>query len=253
MSVNSETIERLKNLVTSATTDTPIGPQEEAEYTQIRRKLFDIPSVKDSLPSFIRTCSTLKELKRVMQEQGGYNERRTHIRDAFAPLLDDEPQVDPFTAVVVATDLSKLAILPADLQQRGQEMAQIFTYLFCIENSLRLFIKDVGAQYTLTTPRAVQQTIERLKQQETQRKYLPLRGDSDLYYCDFVQLGHTVRANWSVFSQFFPDKNEHWFNVMLDELYAVRCLIAHNSYVGEGELQRLDVFYRTLMAQLRLQ
>ena len=39
---------------------------------------------------------------------------------------------------------------------------------------------------------------------------------------------------------------------MLEELYAVRLLIGHNSAVGEIELKQLDVFYRVIMSYLKI-
>ena len=73
-----------------------------------------------------------------------------------------------------------------------------------------------------------------------------------MYYCDFIELADIIKANWDVFDQYFPGKNEHWFTSMLEELYAVRLLIGHNSAVGEVELKQLDVFYRVIMSYLKL-
>lgn len=39
---------------------------------------------------------------------------------------------------------------------------------------------------------------------------------------------------------------------MVDELYKIRCLVAHNSYVSKDERDALKVYYKSITAQLQL-
>ena len=105
---------------------------------------------------------------------------------------------------------------------------------------------------TVKIPAKVQETIAKMKKEESERKYLPFRGDSDLFYCDFIELGKIMVNNWAVFSKFFPGQKEHWLNVMMDELYKIRCLVAHNSFVGDHERQSLKVYYKNILSQIQV-
>ena len=248
-------IERLKILVISAAREGNTSADDNQEYVAIRRDLMAEPELRSQLPRFLLIASSLKEVRQEMQEVSPkWKDRERFIREELRPLLNNATpqQRDLFTAVVTATDLSNLATLPQDIQQKGKEGANCFVYLFCIENSIREFIIQVTKSATVRIPRVVQAKVDARKLSEANRKYLPVRGSADVYYCDFIELADIVKANWEVFAQYFPSKNEHWFSSMMDELYAVRLLIGHNSAVGDVELRQLDVFYRILMTYLKL-
>ena len=252
MLVTEEQIERLKHLATSAATDGRPTDQDEREYSTIRRAMLSDTSLTGRVPKFVTVCSTLKEVRNDIQPLGGYKERREHIRQAIAPLLSATSQsVDPFQAVVLSTDLSKLGTLPHDIQEKGKAGAKCYIYLFCIENTIREFIIKMTEGQAITMPKHVQAKISQRRAAEATRKYLPVRGTHDVYYCDFNELADIVKANWDVFAQYFPGRDEHWFKTMINELYAVRILIGHSSAVGDVELTQLDVFYRLLMSYLR--
>ncbi|WP_210519884.1 hypothetical protein [Hymenobacter terricola] len=258
MPVSLERIERLKVITVSAAREGNSIVFDDPDYAAIRRELLADAEQKKRLPTFILACTNLREVRQEMQGlnsgTAGYKERERFIRESFTELLTEfvTVQRDPFTEVVASTDLSKLGTLPLDIQQKGKEGADCFVYLFCIENSIREFIAQVAVGRILTVPGRVQTKIDARKQVEATRKYLPVRGNSDVYYCDFIELADIIKANWDVFAQHFPGKNEHWFTSMLEELYAVRLLIGHNSAVGEVELKQLDVFYRVIMSYLKL-
>lgn len=250
-------IERLKNLMTSAATDLAIQDENELEYTHLRQYLLRQNKFKTLSPKFVITCGTLKEFKREMQTVSPqYAGRRAHIKDAFYPLLSSsfgtESIADAIADIVQQVDFEKLNLLPEDIQSKGREMSDVYLYLYCIENSLRIFIEEIMKRDKVAVPTRVQETINRMKESEKESKYLPVRGGNDLYYCDFIQLGKIIISNWTVFGQYFPDKNEHWLNVMIDELYKIRCLVAHNSFVGEHERQSLKVYYKNITLQLKL-
>ena len=145
-----------------------------------------------------------------------------------------------------------LNLLPSDIQEKGREMSEAYLYLYCIENSLRIFIEEVMKLKTINMPKKVQGTIDKLKKNEQDSKYLPIRGGNNLFYCDFIELGKIIISNWDNFGEYFPKQNEHWLNVMIEELYKVRCLVAHNSYVGRDERDSLKVFYKIITSQLKM-
>lgn len=87
---------------------------------------------------------------------------------------------------------------------------------------------------------------------EQQNKYLPIRGNNDLFYCDFIQLEQIIISNWIVFKKYFPNVNEHCVNLNIDELYKIRCLVAHNSFVSQNERNALKVYYRNIISQIKI-
>ncbi len=248
-----EKIERLKILVTGASTNVAITDEHEAEYRQLRTEINSVAKYKSNQPKALKICASLKEFRKEMQAKGGYEERRKFINDIFYPLIDDEETLmDSIEEIQQSVNFGHLNLLPEDIQQKGKEMSEVYLYLYCIENSIRIFIEEVMKKESVTIPRKVQDTIDRLKKSEQESKYLPLRGNSDLFYCDFIDLVKIMTGNWTVFAKFFPKKNEHWLNVMVDELYKIRCLVAHNSYVGKDERDALKVYYKNITAQLRM-
>ena len=67
--------------------------------------------------------------------------------------------------------------------------------LYCIENSLRNFIDTtlsnaLGENYfpLIAVPSDIAKGISTRKKEEKQNKWLPLRGDKDIYYLDFIDL-----------------------------------------------------------------
>src|SRR6185437_13168189 len=113
-------------------------------------------------------------------------------------------------------------------------------YLYCVENSLRLFIEKVftdkiGSDYLtkilLSNP--VKKSIQVRKEAEQKNQWISIRGNSDLFYLDFKELSILIVNNWEFFKEYFPD--QQWLNVKIDELGNCRNLIAHNSYVRSLE------------------
>lgn len=146
----------------------------------------------------------------------------------------------------------KINLLPDDIKTKGVEMSEVYLYLYCIENSLRIFIEQIIQSEMITIPKKVKITIDKMRISEQQNKYLPIRGNNDLFYCDFIQLGQIIISNWTVFKKYFPNEDEHWVNVNINELYKIRCLVAHNSFVSQNERNALKVYYNNIISQIKL-
>lgn len=80
---------------------------------------------------------------------------------------------------------------------------------------------------------------------------MPLRGNSDLYYCDFVQLQQIIVGNWEVFKTYFPQQDQHWLRVKIEDMYRVRNLIAHCGYVSTDELILVKANFKMIIGQLK--
>jgi len=141
--------------------------------------------------------------------------------------------------------------LPEDLIQKGKMMSEIYLYIYFVENCLRLFIESAQPENSLLLPKEVRNTILRNKASEHQNKFLPLRGNSDLFYCDFVQLQQIILNNWEVFKFNFPQQDQHWLRVKIEDMYRVRNLIAHCGDVAKDEFEMIKSNFKMILRQIK--
>lgn len=195
--------------------------------------------------------SSLKKVcEEVMPPNAGYDVMEIHI----SPSLKISSE-DPLNEIITTANLSKLNILSEEIKNKGIEMSELYASLYCIENSLRVFIDKIfmesfGEDYfeKATIPNDVKNGIIIRKKEESQYKWLPLRGDKFIYYLDFIDLAKLIVNNWQKFNMYFPDQG--WISIKMAELYKVRCLIAHNSYVGEDEKSMVSLYYKQIVKQI---
>lgn len=145
-------------------------------------------------------------------------------------------------------------ILPDDIKTKGYHMAEAYTYLYSVENSLRLFIEKTckeiyGETYftQITVPRALQNTIKSRQENAENKKWLSIRGN-ELFYLDFKDLGNLIDSNWDLFKNYFP--NRDFIIPKLNEMSDCRNLIAHNSYIGETERNLIKTYYNVILKQI---
>ena len=141
-------------------------------------------------------------------------------------------------------------ILPEVVLNRGKEMAEVYLYLYCVENSLRQFIRMIWEKdpTMFRIPAGIKNKIKERKKQEDRNKWLPIQGDSDLYYVDFKELGGLIRNNWGLFREYFPSQS--WVEVKIDEMAECRNYVAHNSYIGTNEKDVIRTNYNSILKQL---
>src|SRR5690606_24355890 len=108
-----------------------------------------------------------------------------------------------------------------------------------------------GSDYVskLNLTKSIRDTIAGRKRTESKNRWVSIRGDSDLFYLDFIELNSLIQNNWELFKDYFPD--QAWISAKLNELYSIRNLVAHNSYVGEHERNILQVNFRSIVKQLK--
>lgn len=145
-------------------------------------------------------------------------------------------------------------ILPEDIKVKGYHMAEVYTYLYSVENSLRLFIEKVckdsyGEEYfnNIVVPKALQTTIKKRQDNAGNKKWLSIRGN-ELFYLDFKDLGSLIENNWEMFKRYFP--NRDFIIPKLNEMADCRNLIAHNSYVGDTERNLMKTYYNVILKQI---
>ena len=146
-------------------------------------------------------------------------------------------------------------LLPEDVKLKGYKMAEVYTYLYSVENSLRLFIEKVcnkvhGDDFfnKLIIPSRTRNTLSQRKEDAFSKKWLSIRGDSDLFYLDFRDLGLIIDSNWEIFKDYFP--NQDFILPKIKEMADCRNLIAHNSLVHETEINLIRTYYNVILKQL---
>ncbi len=145
-------------------------------------------------------------------------------------------------------------LLPEDIRTKGYQMAEAYTYLYSVENSLRLFIEKVakekyGESYfsQLTIPRNLQRTIAERQKNDESNKWLSVRG-TELFYLDFKDLGAVINNNWDIFKGYFPSQD--FILPKLDDMAECRNKIAHNSYVDDLERNLMKTYYNVILRQI---
>lgn len=145
-------------------------------------------------------------------------------------------------------------LLPEDIRIKGYQMAEAYTYLYSVENSLRLFIEKIakekyGENYfqSLNIPRALQNTIASRQSNDASNKWMSVRG-TELFYLDFKDLGSVINNNWDIFKDYFPSQD--FILPKLNDMAECRNKIAHNSYVDDIERNLMKTYYNVILKQI---
>jgi hypothetical protein len=249
-------LETLKNQITEASTYNNVDDKMNKEYTNMRNEILTNYQQKEKLPRSLKTCSTLSQIRSYFQKMAGdYKTRRALIDKEFEDSLDFDYEIIDFEKAVEEIEKKELNILPDEVKKKGREMTVVYYVLYCIENSLRIFIdkrftEKIGIEYKdkITIPNTIIKSIQSRKDQEAKNAWLSIRGELDFFYMDFKELGDLILNNWDVFKDSFPD--QAWIKTKIDELGNCRNLIAHNSYIGEHERNVININYRSIVKQL---
>lgn len=206
-------------------------------YSRYSLKLKDINS------SLLGICN------KVMLPSAGYD-----ILDiSISP--DVLADIDPLSEIKEIVEKSDFLNISEEIVEKGKQMAKAYVTLYALENHIRHFInlklsEKLGEDYIkkINISKKIKNRIEQRRLEEQQKKWLPLRGDNDLYYLDFIELSELIINNWECFKNLIPDQD--WIRVKMADLYDIRCLIAHNSYISRDSMQLLEVTTKQLIAQL---
>lgn len=192
----------------------------------------------------------------VIPPEVGYDIGSVYFSPQLESVEDDESFLEEISEVIQNTAAGSRSILPEDIWEKGKEMAEVYSILYCIENSLRLFIDQVfrnavGEGYTedqIKISSSIRKGIEQKKQQEQRHQWLSVRGDSYLFYLDFKELGSIISINWSIFGAYFP--SVEWITVKINEMGECRNYIAHNSYIDAHERRVVQTNYISILRQI---
>jgi hypothetical protein len=146
--------------------------------------------------------------------------------------------------------------LPEDVKTKGKEMSEAYILVYCMENSLRIFVEKIcynqygdGYIQKIKMSTDLERKIKIRKAEEETNKWLSVRGGNDLFYLDLDDLGKIIQNNWDLFKGFFPSQN--WIVVKIEEIAKCRNLIAHNSYIKTDDRKLLPLYYMHILKQIQ--
>lgn len=125
---------------------------------------------------------------------------------------------------------------------------------FCLENAIRELVverlkENHGSDWWGECSTATQQKkIEDRQGKEGRHRWHVRRGESEIYYTDFGDLKDLIIDNWSDFEDLLPD--QHWLSARLDELEALRNVIAHSNLLDQRELDRIRMYLEDWIRQV---
>jgi len=136
--------------------------------------------------------------------------------------------------IIVSLSPKKLkhTIIPADIMKKGKEMVEVYLYIYFIENCLRVLLNKYQQKGQLVLSIEMKRKITNRKGDEEKHLWLPLRGQSDLFYLDLTDIEKLIGNNWELFKGVFPDLK--WITSKISELQKIRNLVAHNSYIEDN-------------------
>ncbi len=131
----------------------------------------------------------------------------------------------------------------------------MFHYIFVCENILRKFIIQVLDDNRYPSVDSIgnlnlSRNINNRKIQESNQKYLPIRGGHDIYYLDLIKLNNIINQVWDpCFIDKFKD--QQWIFSRIDSLYTIRNRVAHGSaYLTSDELKSVETYCREIIKQI---
>lgn len=130
----------------------------------------------------------------------------------------------------------------------------MFQYIFVCENIMRKFIVQALGDNGYSSIDSIgnqklSKAIQDKKNKEARQKYLPLRGDHDIYYLDLIELIGVIRHVWKdCFEEKFKD--QQWIFARIDSLYSIRNRVAHSSSLTSDEFKSVETYCREIIKQI---
>lgn len=143
--------------------------------------------------------------------------------------------------------LLREALSPFGIARRNSalEMARLYAVLFCFENEIREYIKDVleekdGADWQDKLPPKILKSAEDRRKTALEDTWLEGEKTDLLGFVDFGHLAKIIVEKWEYFAG--PIPSQHWLNQRMEEIEKARNFIAHNRMLLPSEFKRLYMY-----------
>ncbi len=162
-------------------------------------------------------------------------------------------------AVVAERDVTPLNLIEIkdfspQVRFQALRMQHVYVAFFCLENAVRELISQRLIErhgpnwWDSKVPQKIKENVEKLKEKERANRYLSSRAVHNIGYTFFGNLGQIIIANWSDFSDLFPE--QAWINSRFADLEACRNIIMHTNVLPEIEIARIDSIVRDWLSQV---
>ncbi len=139
------------------------------------------------------------------------------------------------------------ALSPFGVQRRNTalEMARLYSVLYCFENEIRDFVREVlrekdGANWVDKLQPKIKKHAEDRKKEALEDSWLEGEKTDLLGFVEFGHLAQIIINKWEYFTAVIP--SQHWLKQRMDEMEKVRHFIAHNRMLLPSEFQRLYMY-----------
>ena len=148
-----------------------------------------------------------------------------------------------------------LAPFSIELRNDAMEMGRLYTLLFCFENEVRDFIRDVledndGNDWQTKLPRSTVSRAQARLKDAVKNSWLEGQKTDPLSYLDFGQLSDLIIEKWDFFKPLLP--SQHWLKQRMDEMEKARNFIAHNRMLLPNEFDRMYMYISDWNRQIGL-
>jgi len=184
----------------------------------------------------------------IMPSKAGYEVTSVVIQPKIVSDGEDSISLENDLEKITNNILDSTGIsFPHDLYNKGKEMAEVYLYLYHIENTLRIFIEEKG-NGNLKYTKDIIKKIQQRKDIENKNQWKSFKANSDIFYLDIVDLSALINANWPLFEGYFP--SYPWIDTKIKEISQCRNPIAHNGYIGDFEKRLLSTNYEGILRQI---
>jgi hypothetical protein len=131
------------------------------------------------------------------------------------------------------------------MRNEALQMARLYAYLNCFENSVREFVRDRlednhGTNWWDTSiPSKIRTQSDNREADAAKNSWLEGQNKGKIYWIDFGQLADVIIANWNDFADVIP--SQAWIQMKFIELEKARNFIAHNRLLLPAEFARIEM------------
>ena len=144
-----------------------------------------------------------------------------------------------------------------DILDKFHVVATCFKWIFYTENLMRIFIQKTLENKGFNiieelNDSSLNRKIKDRKREESNHRYLRIRGEHDIFYLDLIDLNIFFHKYWNYFKESFPSQN--WITQRIKDIYEIRKRVAHNSSnLTADELKSLKTYCREILKQISSQ
>jgi hypothetical protein len=211
-----------------------------------------------SIPNQTVLRRNLRSHKKDVTTGHSYKSFRLHrnalikYRSEYANLLPPSPS--PEEIIRERLDVSNTPLLTTTDIANAYKMGQVYVAIHCLENSVRNLIRTVlkeklGEQWwDKAASDPMKRRLSERKSREAKNKWLSPRGADELNYIDWGDLVTLIRKFPKEFETFIGSTK--FAELKLEELENLRNTIAHNGVLPEGEIARVELYFKDWCKQV---